>query len=295
MRRLTGRATPAAFLPLEDGNEVFGMTDLDYGLELTNNSKTSWAFSMPRNKTCVSATEICKRVCYGNGVRYQTHGSRAKRERNLRTVELLLCRGGPEILSMNLIEMIDKARPVDWLTASVTERQTQTPWTIRIHDIGDFYRRDYVVAWAIAISLRPQCSFWFYTRSFDDKVLFEAMTVMAGLPNCKGWLSIDSENFKAGIKAYKKHPEVWQIALMQESIDDLDERLLSALKNSCDKKSVSFPVHQGRYYASPVIADGLFVCPAVTGVQKLESDYRKVRPCQSCGFCLPKSAWNGIC
>ena len=109
-----------------------------YGLELTNNSKASWAFSLPRSKTCIGATEICKRVCYGNGVRYQTGGQKARRERNFRTVELLLAKGGPELLAENLIALADTVRPSDWLAASITGSRTQTPWTLRIHDVGDY-------------------------------------------------------------------------------------------------------------------------------------------------------------
>lgn len=263
------------------------MEGMDYGLELTNNSKTSWAFSMPREQTCVSATELCRRVCYGNGVRYRTTGSKEKRRKNFRTVELLLDRGGAELLAQNLVELTDKARPGDWLTASVTGAKTRTPWTLRIHDIGDFYRVEYVRAWEIAIKMRPDCSFWFYTRSFDKADLFEAMTEMATLENCKGWISIDSQNYRAGISAYESTPEVWQVALMQEAIEKLDDSLLPVLKETVDDKCVSFPVHRGAYYASPVIDDALYVCPAVTGVLPLEADYRKARPCQSCTFCLP--------
>jgi hypothetical protein len=36
-------------------------TKLDYGLELTNNSKVGWAFSLPRTETCINATALCKR------------------------------------------------------------------------------------------------------------------------------------------------------------------------------------------------------------------------------------------
>ena len=109
-----------------------------YGLELTNNSKTSWAFSMPRDKTCVMATSICKKVCYGNGIRYQSAGQKAKRERNFRTVELLLERGGPELLAQNLLALIDQVRPSDWLCAQIVGVKTRTPWTIRIHDLGEY-------------------------------------------------------------------------------------------------------------------------------------------------------------
>ena len=112
--------------------------DKRYGLELTNNSKASWAFSLPRSATCIGATEICKKVCYGNGVRYRTSGQKARRERNFRTVELLLERGGPELLAENLMALADTVRPSDWLAASITSTRTQTPWTLRIHDVGDY-------------------------------------------------------------------------------------------------------------------------------------------------------------
>ena len=110
----------------------------EFGLALTNNSKASWAFSLPRSATCVGATELCRSVCYGNGVRYQTAGQKAKRQRNLRTVELLLSRGGPELLAQNLVSLIDQAKPADWLAASVTGLQTLTPWSVRVHDVGDY-------------------------------------------------------------------------------------------------------------------------------------------------------------
>lgn len=114
------------------------MAEHDYGLELTNNSKVGWAFSLPRGKTCINATEICKRLCYGNGIRYQSSGQKAKRERNLRTVEFLLNQGGPELLFQNLCSMVEQARPRDWLTAQITGKQTVIPWTLRIHDVGDY-------------------------------------------------------------------------------------------------------------------------------------------------------------
>lgn len=110
----------------------------DYGLELTNNSKVSWAFSLPRQETCVNATDVCKRVCYGNGIRYQSQSHKAKRQRNFRTAELLLEKGGPRLLAQNLVSLIDQAKPADWLAASITGEATLTPWTLRIHDVGDY-------------------------------------------------------------------------------------------------------------------------------------------------------------
>lgn len=260
----------------------------DYGLELTNNSKVSWAFSLPREKTCIGATEICRRVCYGGSFRYQSAAHKAKRERNLRTVELLLNSGGPELLAENLISIIDQVRPADWLAASITGTKTKTPWTLRVHDVGDFHSEPYVKAWLIAAQKRPKCSFWFYTRSFTDATIFDALTQLAALPNCQGWLSIDSDNFESGLMAYSKKPGTWKLALLQEDYADLNGELLPELEQQAlPKDVVSFPVHRGGRHVKPIEHTSLFTCPAVIGIYKLESNARKLRPCQACTFCLP--------
>ncbi|MBN9395456.1 MAG: hypothetical protein J0H83_09440 [Candidatus Melainabacteria bacterium] len=259
-----------------------------YGLELTNNSKASWAFSLPRSATCIGATDICKKVCYGNGVRYRTEGQKARRERNLLTIELLLEKGGPKLLAENLIALVDTVRPSDWLAASITGSQTQTPWTLRIHDVGDFHSAKYTEAWLLAVQQRPLCSFWFYTRSFSDAQVFDAMTKLASAENCKGWLSIDSDNFASGLLAYAQRPGVWQLALLQESKELLDEQVLSSLDSLRQvKQVVSFPIHRGGHHAEPIQHPALFTCLAVIGVHKLQPDAQKLRPCQACTFCLP--------
>jgi hypothetical protein len=110
----------------------------DYGLELTQNSKVGWAFSLPRNKSCVHVTETCKRLCYGNGIRYRPEAHQLKRERNYRTVRFLLDQGGPELLAQNLIGLVDQARPIDWLAAQISGEKMALPWTLRLHDLGDY-------------------------------------------------------------------------------------------------------------------------------------------------------------
>ena len=114
------------------------------------------------------------------------------------------------------------------------------------------------------------------------------MTELASAPNCKGWLSIDTENFASGLLAYAQKPGVWELALLQETKDLLDAQLLPALDDIVKlKQIVSFPVHRGGHHAEPIQHPALFTCPAVTGVHKLQPDAQKLRPCQSCSFCLP--------
>ena len=102
-----------------------------YGLELTLNSKVGFAFTLSRSSTCIGATEVCRRLCYGRGIRYQSKAQKEKRERNLRTVEYLLAAGGPELLAENLLGLVDHARPLDFLAAKFTGCKTSLPWGIQ--------------------------------------------------------------------------------------------------------------------------------------------------------------------
>jgi len=274
-------------LPVVASGESEMVSTLDYGLELTNNSKVGWAFSLPRTETCINATTLCKRLCYGNGIRYQSSGQKDKRGRNYRTSQFLLAEGGPEVLAENLSMLVDQARPRDWLTARITGGKTAIPFTLRVHDIGDFYETDYVRAWAITAEKHTECKFWFYTRSFLDSEVFAALCELAALPNCQGWLSVDSENYTEAILAKCKTPAaIWKLALLQDS--DLHSGVIpafEALGGNID--IVNFPYHRGGRHTEPVQHSMLTVCPAAIGSLALKSQKNTLRPCQTCAFCLP--------
>jgi hypothetical protein len=261
-----------------------------YGLELTNNSKTGWAFSLSRSMSCVHATDVCRKLCYGRGIRYQSKGAKAKRERNFRTVEYLLNLPGVnniELLSEALLSLIDHARPVDFLSAKYTGRRTALPWTIRIHDVGDFHRPEYISAWSRAVSKRPDCTFWFYTRSFLSTPMCVAFRSLVSQPNCQGWLSIDQDNYLFGLDVYQSNPD-WKVALLQEGAEVMPSDLLAALSATVATKDlINFPYHHGGRHILPITAPSVVVCPQVTGVYQLEANQRLPRPCQLCSFCLP--------
>lgn len=260
-----------------------------YALELTDNSKTGWAFSLSRNDSCINATQICKKLCYGNGIRYRSDAQRQKRKRNFRTVEFLLDSGGPELLSENLIALIDQARPADWLAAKICGEPTSLPWSVRVHDVGDWHSVRYIKAWQIAILQRPTCKFWFYTRSFVEAPMQAALAELASLPNCSGLLSIDSENFEQGLLVYAKYPGVFKLALLQEHERALDAGLLPAIKRQVTAgQIVNFPYHHGAKHVPAVSVEGLTNCPQiVSSALPLQSARHLPKPCQTCAFCLP--------
>lgn len=261
----------------------------DYGLELTQNSKVGPAFTLSRTRSCIQATDVCKRLCYGNGVRYQSDAQRHKRERNFRTIEFLLDKGGPELLAQNLLALIDQARPVDWLAAQITGEPTNLPFTLRIHDLGDFHSVSYARAWLLAARERPKCALWFYTRSFLEAPLLEALSELASLPNCQGFLSIDNDNFERGLHAFAAYPGIWKLALLQQAEDELSDELLPAIKEQVQPgQIISFPYHRGGHHVTPLRADPLTVCPQITtSAFPLQSSRSLPKPCQSCSLCLP--------
>jgi hypothetical protein len=261
----------------------------DYGLELTQNSKVGWAFSLSRRESCVNATDICKRLCYGNGVRYQSDAQRHKRLRNFKTCEFLLQKGGPELLAQNLMALVDQARPVDWLAARISGESTNLPYTLRVHDVGDYFSCDYARAWQIAIKDRPQCKFWFYTRSFLDPSLLAVLSELASEENCQGFLSIDNDNFEQGLLAFSAYQGVWKLALMQQDQDQLSAELMPAIRDQVRSgEIINFPYHRAGQHVLPLKAEPLTNCPQITtNAYPLQTNRAMPKPCQSCSLCLP--------
>lgn len=261
----------------------------DYGLELTQNSKVGWAFSLSRTESCTNATEICKRLCYGNGVRYQSAAQRHKRLRNYITCEFLLRKGGPELLAQNLVALVDQARPVDWLAAQISDEATNLPYTLRIHDVGDYFSCDYAAAWLMAIKQRPQCKFWFYTRSFLEPKLLSVLSELASQSNCQGFLSIDNDNFEQGLLAFSSYPGVWKLALMQVEEEKLPLNLLPSVHNMVSPgQIINFPYHRAGKHVQPLKAEPLTNCPQITTTAyPLQTNRSELKPCQSCSLCLP--------
>jgi hypothetical protein len=119
--------------------------------------------------------------------------------------------------------------------------------------------------------------------------LFKSLTDLAQQPNCKGWLSIDSDNYNEGILAYSKATkETWNLALLQEDEQVMPPDMVPAVVATARAgELVSFPKHHGGRHVAPIKHDNLTICPQVLGAYPLQPSSRIARPCQSCSFCLP--------
>jgi len=198
-------------------------------------------------------------------------------------------KGGPELLAQNLLSLVDQARPVDWLAAQISGEPTNLPYTLRIHDVGDVFSASYALAWLIAVKERPQCRFWFYTRSFIETELLEVLSELAGQPNCQGFLSIDTENFEQGLLAFATYPGVWKLALLQQHEDELSPDLIPAIQKQVKAgEIISFPYHRSGRHVPPLKTEPLTHCPQITTkAYPLQSSRSQIKPCQACSLCLP--------
>ena len=265
------------------------VSNIEFGLELTKNSKVGPAFSLSRSSSCINKTALCERVCYGNGIRYRSVGQTEKRMRNYKTAEFLIQHGGSKLLAENLVAVVDQARPIDYLAAMITKTETAIPWTLRIHDVGDFYSVNYVNAWVLTAKQRPNCRFWFYTRSFVEPELFEALSEFAALDNVSGFLSLDSDNYDLGVLRFaQSRPGTWRIALLQEERSSKTDKCADKIASQAGRNDVIvFPKHHGGRHVAPTERANFTVCPQVLGAIKLESRSGFSKPCQTCALCLP--------
>lgn len=261
-----------------------------YALEATDNSKAGPSFPLPPELTCDTATDTCWKACYKKGVRYNTAGSIAKRDRNFKTVEKLLALGGPQLLSEALAELVDEYKPKDWFVAKAAGAKTARPYTFRIHDLGEFYRCEYIQAWINTVSKIQNCQFWFYTRAFTVPDRYKLLSRLAALPNCQGWLSIDADNWMAGITTYRNAPQgLWKLALLQTP--DLPEGLLTALRNLAKQTDViNFPMHHGPRHIPALAGEPVMNCPEILGAFERTRGRESLRPCPRCQICLPPVA-----
>ncbi len=194
------------------------------------------------------------------------------------------------MLAQNLIALVDQARPVDWLAAKISGEPSKLPHTVRVHDVGDFFDRQYSLAWLETVQKRPECKFWFYTRSFLEIPVLEALSELASQSNCQGFLSIDNENFNQGLKAYASYPGIWKLALMQVDEDQLAPDLLPALQEQVKgSQIINFPLHRAGRHVAPVKAEQLLThCPQIISkAYPLQTNKSMPKPCQSCTICLP--------
>lgn len=93
------------------------------------------------------------------------------------------------------------------------DANTEENWYMRLHYSGDFFSEDYAKAWAKVLKEFPEVRFWVYTRSHN---------VVKHLVDCTNltiMLSVDSVNYKSGLKVHNQYKDKPNVGLAWLGID----------------------------------------------------------------------------
>ena len=137
------------------------------------NSKLGTAihhWALPPIVTCPGKTDVCQANCYATKGRYNFAKVREKLEWNYQ-----------------------QAQTYDFVARMVYEIQSQGVLVLRVHSSGDFFSRGYAYQWLTIMKRCPKVRYYFYTRSWRDRMIEPVLREMAALKCCKAWYSVDDD------------------------------------------------------------------------------------------------------
>lgn len=143
-------------------------------------SKIANTFALPagQNFSCPGATSICESVCYAGKLEKIFKGFR---ENILYNWDLL-----KDARRETIVQLLD-----DMILAFIADcEKWDAKKLFRIHSDGDFFNRDYVLAWREVIKRHADVQFWVYTRSAF------AIPDLVNIENLGLYFSTDDENLE---------------------------------------------------------------------------------------------------
>lgn len=155
--------------------------------------------------SCPGATAQCETVCYAGALETQYKNVLSRMRGNL---DMLQGKSVWEMASM-LAVMVNGF--------VVKSNRQGAPLLFRIHWDGDFFSRDYALAWRYVVMAYPEVTFWVYTRSFREPV--NVLDLITGLDNLTVYLSADSDNVEDAREMQKRFPSV-HLAILARTFND---------------------------------------------------------------------------
>lgn len=154
------------------------------------------SFGLPSGDSCPGMTPFCG-SCYAAG----SEVSFGVRDLVMHNYRLLQRARTAEKMSVLLVEMLSRYKAeADRQKVPAHDR------LFRIHWDGDFFSREYAMAWALAIPQFPETRFWAYTRSFLAPV--NVVDILTGIDNLALYLSVDQWNAEAARAVIAEYPSV---------------------------------------------------------------------------------------
>jgi Gene product 88 len=213
------------------------------------------SFGLPSGKafSCPGQTPFCEKICYAGKLEKIYSGVKNILIHNW---DLLKDATSTQMYYL-LINMIDEFRAE---TSALIAKGVKASYDFRIHWDGDFFSRDYAMAWAQVIRETPDVRYWVYTRSFDSNV--NVIDILAGIPNLTLYLSADKDNIDLANKVAGEFPGVF-IATVADTFAEAKETIVDSARKTypCPENAKRIPLISTK--GSACIACG--ICPAGRG------------------------------
>lgn len=213
------------------------------------------SFGLPSGKafSCPGQTAFCERICYAGKLEKIYKGVSAILLHNWN----LLKDASQDEMTIMLMNMVMEFKNE---TDSLIAKGKAASYDFRIHWDGDFFSREYAMAWRETILEFEEIRFWVYTRSFDSNV--NVIDILAGIPNLTVYLSADVDNIALANEVASKYPGIL-IATVADTFADARETIVDTARKSypCPENGKRIPLISAK--GSACIACG--ICPAGRG------------------------------
>jgi len=193
---------------------------------VSGNPKGANSFGLPSGVafSCPGATSFCEKICYAGklekvytGVKNVImHNWNLLKDADIPTMQALL--------SGMIAEFVSE-------TDKQVSKGVKASYDFRIHWDGDFFSRDYAIAWANVIREYPGVNFWVYTRSFTGPV--NVIDILAGIDNLSLYLSADVDNITDANRVAGEYPGVF-IATVADTFAEARETIVDSARKSYD-------------------------------------------------------------
>ncbi len=176
------------------------------------NAKGANSFGLPSGVafSCPGATSFCEKICYAG-----------KLEKIYKGVRNILTDNWNLLKDATAFEMVELLNKMIAEFVAETDKQiakgVKASYDFRIHWDGDFFSREYAIAWASVIRVYPEVTFWAYTRSFTGPV--NVVDILAGIPNLVLYLSADPININEANEVASQYSGVF-IATVADTFAD---------------------------------------------------------------------------
>lgn len=217
----------------------------------SGNARGANSFGLPsgRDFSCPGQTDFCGRICYAGKLEKVYSGVRNVLMHNwdlLKDADIDTMR---DLLSDMISEFVAE-------TDRINARGEVATYDFRIHWDGDFFSREYAMAWADVIRAFGNVRFWAYTRTLDIVDVFD------NLPNLALYLSGDPDNM-AQVNATADTYSYARIATVADTFKEARATVLDSSRKSYDCPELAKRIPLISSKGSACISCG--VCPAARG------------------------------